>query len=266
MNSSIWHHGERPAIKLRGFTLVELLVVIVIISILIALLLPALAAARRDALDVMCLNNLRSQGQMLVEYATDYQDNMPSGYNQYGGAVNALLADQFNQPLNYLPQLSSNPATENTIETRFHEVFWCPSVSIPTTNPWGLNYSANPIAFGTNNLNNLIRLSSVSRPSQVIAFGDVNQAFSDGGGWWVFDWETNFYPTTTPLTTVIEPGGWSGYCNTDSSGGTISGTGLRYRHGDVTPSTGSANGVFFDGHAAAINAGDLHYFNISIQN
>ncbi|NNM87111.1 MAG: prepilin-type N-terminal cleavage/methylation domain-containing protein [Phycisphaerae bacterium] len=252
--------------KIRGFTLVELLVVIFIIAVLIALLLPALGAAHQAALDVICLTNLRSQGQMLVEYAADYQDDLPSGYNQYGGAVNALLADQFDVPLNYLTQLSSNPLTEGAIENRFHEVFWCPSVGVSMTNPWGLNYSANPIAFGTNNLTDLTRLASVPRPSQVIAFGDVNQAFSDGGGWWVFDWESNFYPTTTPPNTVIEPGGWSGYCNTDSTGGTISGTGLRYRHGDATPASGSANCVFFDGHAAPIEAGNLHYFNITIQN
>ena len=115
--------------KIRGFTLVELLVVIFIIAVLIALLLPALGAAHQAAWDVICLTNLRSQGQMLVEYAADYQDDLPSGYNQYGGAVNALLADQFNVPLNYLAQLSSNPLTETAIENRFHEVFWCPSVS-----------------------------------------------------------------------------------------------------------------------------------------
>ncbi len=252
--------------KIRGFTLVELLVVLFIIAVLIALLLPALAAVHKEALAVVCLNNLRSQGQMLVEYAAEYQDDLPSGYNQYGGAVNALLADQFNVPLNYLTQLSSNPVMESAIENRFHQVFWCPSVVIPMANPWGLNYSTNPVAFGTNNLTTLTRLANVPRPSQVIAFGDVNQAFSDGGGWWVFDWESNFYPTTTPLTTVIDTGGWSGYCNTDSTGGTISGTGLRYRHGEATPTTGNANCVFFDGHAGPIYAGDLHYFNISIQN
>ena len=75
----------------KGFTIVELLVVVAIIALLIAILLPAIGKARDTALVTQSQGNLRNLSIANASYGADYNDRqftaVPDEVGQYGNGI-----------------------------------------------------------------------------------------------------------------------------------------------------------------------------------
>ena len=63
----------------KGFTLVELLVVVAIIAIVAAVLFPVFFLVRENGRRTACLSNERQLGLALLQYTADHDENWPSG-------------------------------------------------------------------------------------------------------------------------------------------------------------------------------------------
>jgi prepilin-type N-terminal cleavage/methylation domain-containing protein len=124
----------------KAFTLIELLVVIAIIAILAAMLLPALAAAKRKAQKINCVNNLKQVGLAFRIWEGDNGDKFPMALgSKQGGAMEFIANLGQTTPANGIsvPYLFS--CMSNELSTA--KVVYCPSDS---SRGIGASFSSNP--------------------------------------------------------------------------------------------------------------------------
>jgi prepilin-type N-terminal cleavage/methylation domain-containing protein/prepilin-type processing-associated H-X9-DG protein len=122
----------------RGFTLVELLVVIGIIAVLISILLPSLQRAREAAQRTACLSNLRSMMQAANIYALNSKDDLPIGCSsdQYRGSYNIWngnVYQSFGLAVFFMTQQVQSPpaAQAKLVGDDFVKALYCPSDRSP---------------------------------------------------------------------------------------------------------------------------------------
>ncbi len=128
----------------RGFTLIEVLVVVAILGLIIAIAVPSMSSARRQARSTVCQTHLHTLGQGWGMYADDNHDTMVPGRlprHAPGGFANPANHYTISTGLKYRPRWPALmqryvgvPAIEKPVTYRSRQnysdpVYVCPSVA-----------------------------------------------------------------------------------------------------------------------------------------
>ena len=166
----------------RGFTLIEVLVVITIIGLLILLLLPAIWAARETARRIKCINNLKQFGVGINQYIAVSGLFPPGNSGRTQFSVHALILPHIEQ-LQVYNQINFNNISilesfgNTTVGRAGISMFQCPSDSYCSSPVSGDAISPN----NTNYAGNVGDERMIVQPNGIIGFKPVSpQSATDG--------------------------------------------------------------------------------------
>jgi prepilin-type N-terminal cleavage/methylation domain-containing protein len=160
----------------KAFTLIELLVVIAIIAILAAMLLPALAAAKRKAQRINCVNNLKQVSLAFRIWEGDNNDHYPMAVLSAQGGGSDKIYENNTTPADSAAKGSivTNVFLAMTNELSTPKILYCPSDSgHPNAATNFIQITAAGLA-ATNYLSYFVCGDAAEAYPQMILIGDRN--------------------------------------------------------------------------------------------
>ena len=160
----------------NAFTLIEVLVVISVISLLMAVLVPALAGARQQSRQVVCLNNLKQLYLAAVLYSDSNNDYYPIAYYTQDSPLGQI---NFCWDFTVIEQNGTTVVEPGLLwsDAAAEQIQQCPEFKGDSNTPYdpytGYNYNTSYIGHGQyENIVEPVKIGQVTRPQGCVIFGD----------------------------------------------------------------------------------------------